>query len=167
MVVVRAADERDIGAITSIVNQGVATTTNEWSEVPHTTAERAEWLAHQRAAGNPVLVAVDADAIVGWASYGDFRDTQRWPGYRVTVEHSVHVAETHWKRGVGRALLASLTEAARVAGKRVMVAAIDSANTGSIAFHERLGFRHVGYLPGVGEKWRRRLDLVLMQRDVQ
>ena len=43
---------------------------------------------------------------------------------------------------------------------------IDSANTRSVDFHAGLGFREVGRLPGVGDKWGRRLDLVLMQRDL-
>ena len=117
-------------------------------------------------AGHPVLVAVDAEVVVGWATYGDFRDTGRWPGYRFTVEHSVHVAESHWGRGVGRALMVALVETARRAGKRVMVAAIDAGNVGSIEFHARLGFVEVGRMPGVGDKWGQRLDLVLMQLDL-
>jgi phosphinothricin acetyltransferase len=48
----------------------------------------------------------------------------------------------------------------------VIVAAIDSSNTGSIAFHERLGFVVVARMPGVGEKWGRRLSLVLMQLEL-
>jgi phosphinothricin acetyltransferase len=48
-----------------------------------------------------------------------------------------------------------------------MVAAIDGSNARSIAFHRRVGFRAVGRMPGVGEKAGRRLDLVLMQRDLR
>jgi phosphinothricin acetyltransferase len=47
-----------------------------------------------------------------------------------------------------------------------MVAAIDGSNVDSVRFHQRLGFAEVGRLPGVGEKFGRRLDLVLMQRDL-
>ena len=45
-----------------------------------------------------------------------------------------------------------------------MVAGIDSENVGSIRFHERLGFFEVARMPEIGEKFGRRLDLVLMQR---
>jgi len=44
-----------------------------------------------------------------------------------------------------------------------MVGAIDGENVDSIAFHRRLGFVEVGRLPGIGEKFGRPLDLVLMQ----
>ena len=59
-----------------------------------------------------------------------------------------------------------LTERARRADKRVMVAAIDGENGDSIEFHRRLGFVDVGHLPGIGEKFGRRLDLVLMQLEL-
>ena len=48
---------------------------------------------------------------------------------------------------------------------RQMVAVIgDSANTASIALHQRLGFRQVGTLTAVGFKQGRWIDSVLMQR---
>lgn len=104
--------------------------------------------------------------MVGWASYGDFRDATRWPGYRFTAEHTILLAQSHWGRGLGRRLLESLMEQAVRAGKRVMVGGVDSSNVASIAFHTRLGFTEVGGMPGVGDKWGQRLDLVLLQRDL-
>ncbi len=46
----------------------------------------------------------------------------------------------------------------------VVVGAIDSENTGSLAFHRALGFEEVGRMPEVGRKFGRWLDVVLMQR---
>jgi len=163
VVFIRDATVSDVPAITVIYNALLETTTHEWTEIAHTVAEREQWLADQSAAGRPALVAIDSGAVVGWATYGDFRDSERWPGYRYTVEHSIHVREDHWGRGVGRALMDALVGRARAEGKRVMVAGIDGDNTGSIRFHERLGFFEVGRMPGIGEKFGRRLDLVLMQ----
>jgi L-amino acid N-acyltransferase YncA len=62
--------------------------------------------------------------------------------------------------------MVELADQARRSGKRVLVAGIDATNTGSIDFHARLGFREVARMPGVGEKWGQRLDLVLMQLDL-
>ena len=162
----RDAVPADLPAVTDIQNALLGTSTYEWTDVPHTVADKAEWLARQHHRGHPVLVAVDGDRVVGWAAYDDFRDSRRWPGYRFTVEHTVHVARSHWGRGVGRALVEQLADRARRDGKRVMVAGIDGSNVDSISFHGRLGFHEVARLPGVGEKWGRRLDLVLMQRDL-
>lgn len=161
---VRPAEHADLPAITEILNSLIATTTFEWTDVPHTVAERRSWLTEHAARGGPVLVADWKGQVVGWAAYGEFRYTGRWPGYWPTVEHSIHVREDAWRHGVGRVLLASLIEHALLAGKRVMVAAIDATNQRSIAFHQRLGFTVVGQLPGTGEKLDRELDLTLMQR---
>jgi phosphinothricin acetyltransferase len=68
-----------------------------------------------------------------------------------------------WGRGVGRLLIEALAERARAAGKRVMVGGIDGTNVDSIRFHERLGFVEVARMPGIGEKFGRPLDLVLVQ----
>jgi L-amino acid N-acyltransferase YncA len=172
MIQIRDACPGDAEAIARLRNALLTTTTNEWNDEPRTAADVTRWLVLSDPTEHPTLVAVadgdggDGDAVVGWAGYGDFRDSRRWPGYRFTVEHSIHVAETSWGKGVGRALMNELVDHARRAGKRVMVGGIDASNVGSIVFHERLGFREVGRLPGIGDKYGQRLDLVLMQRDL-
>ena len=47
-----------------------------------------------------------------------------------------------------------------------MLGAIDAGNAASIRFHERLGFELTGRMPGLGFKFGRWLDLVIMQRVV-
>ncbi|MDH4168511.1 MAG: GNAT family N-acetyltransferase [Acidimicrobiia bacterium] len=163
---VRDAVAGDVAAMTTIHNALLETTTIEWTDDAHTVEERLAWQRSQQAVGRPVLVAVDGDQLIGWASYGDFRDSHRWPGYRFTVEHSVHVDQRWWGRGAGRALLLALMDRARAAGAHVMVAGIDGDNTESIVFHERLGFQTVGRLHEIGRKHDRWLDLVLMQRSL-
>jgi len=165
-VTIRAAGLDDVPAITEITNALIGSTSYEWREEPYSPEDRADWLRLHQARGEPVLVAVDGDRVVGWTAYSDFRDTTRWPGYRFTVEHTIHVAESHWGAGVGRALLAALCDQAAGAGKRVMVAGIDGTNDDSIRFHEKLGFVEVGRMPGIGEHAGHRLDLVLMQREL-
>ncbi|MGH9081579.1 MAG: GNAT family N-acetyltransferase [Acidimicrobiales bacterium] len=166
MIVIRPALPADARAITEIANALLSSTTYEWTEIGYSVGEREHWLQDQGLAGDPVFVAEDGGAVVGWASYGDFRDTNRWPGYGRTAEHSVHVGEGHWGQGIGRSLLVELADHARRAGKRVLVAAIDSTNVRSITFHAKMGFVEVARMPGVGEKWGKRLDLVLMQLDL-
>ncbi len=168
---IRDATEADMAAVTSIYNALVDTTTVAWTDEHQTLEVRLAWFAQQRADGNPVLVAVDdaarrcdAERVVGFAAYGSFRGAGRWPGYRYTVEHTIHLDRSCWGAGVGRRLLEALIERARTAGLHVMVGAIDAANTGSIEFHRRLGFVEVARMPEVGCKFDRWLDLVLMQR---
>jgi L-amino acid N-acyltransferase len=161
---IRDATSADVAAISAIYNATIPTTTAAWTEELETVDERARWFEEQRRAGHATLVADDDGTVVGFAAFGDFRDTSKWPGYRHVVELSIHVVETHWGRGVGRALVTALIGRAREAGKTEIVAGIDGDNTASIRFHEKLGFREVGRMPSIGFKFDRWLDLVLLQR---
>jgi phosphinothricin acetyltransferase len=161
MLTVRDALESDLPAVLAIYNDVVATTTAVYRDDPATLDDRAAWWRDRVAQRFPVLVAVSGDQVVGFASFGDFR---AWPGYRFTVEHSVHVRDDWRGRGVGHALMVPLLARARALGKHVMVAGVDADNAGSIRFHERLGFERAGHLREVGFKFGRRLDLVFLQR---
>ncbi len=156
---IRASREADAAEIAAILNALLATTTIEWTRTPRTEEAVLEWCrAHE-----VVLVAEDQGAVVGVAAFGWFRDVHKWPGYRFTVENTIHVREDRWGSGVGEVLMRALIDQARHSGLHTMIAAIDGANESSIRFHERLGFTEVGHLPEVGTKFGQWLDLVLLQ----
>lgn len=163
-VVIREALDSDLPAIVDLQNALLSTAAIEWTETPHTVLERAEWLRRQRTLRNPVLVAIVGHELVGWCTFGDFRDTTTWPGYQHTVEHTIHVREDKWGSGVGRLLMSRLLDAATSLHKHVMVGAVTGENEASIRFHERLGFVEVARMPQVGAKFGRWLDLVLLQK---
>src|SRR5262249_22138984 len=122
-VIVRDATESDVPAILAIYNEVLATSTAIFSDTPSKLEDRLQWLRDRRALGYPVLVATDESGVLGFASFGDFRS---WPGYRHTVEHSVHVRADVRGRGIGRALMRALLERATALGKHVMVAGVDA-----------------------------------------
>ena len=156
---IRAADEEDADAIASILNALLVTTTIEWTEKPYSHESVLSWLAEHEC----VLVAEQEKEVVGVAAYGWFRDVVKRPGYRFTVENTVHVRQEHWRSGVGRSLMRALMARAKDSGKHAMIAAVDGANEHSIRFHEQLGFSQVARLPEIGEKFGRWQDLVLLQ----
>ena len=161
---IRDAVVEDMAAVRDIYNALVPSTTVAWTEVPETLRQRQAWFRHHVRDGYPVLVAVDGSGeVIGFAAYGSFRGAGRWPGYRHTVEHTIHVREDRWGLGAGRRLLAELIVRARAAGMHVVVGAVDGANDASLRFHERLGFVEVARMPEVGRKFDRWLDLVLVQ----
>ena len=158
---VRDASDGDVEAILAIYNDAVAHTTAIWNERLVDAADRIAWLAARRAAGYPVLVAVDdADAVAGYASFGDWR---AFDGYRHTVEHSVYVAADRRGGGIGRALMMALIARARDCRKHVMVAGIEAGNDASIRLHRSLGFEPVGLMRQVGTKFGTWLDLAFLQ----
>lgn len=107
----------DVSAICALYNATIPTTTAAWTEQLDSDAERRAWLVEQDRAGYTTLVADDGGLVVGFAAFGDFRDTAKWPGYRFVVELSVHIDRSRWGRGVGRALVTELIARAQGAGK--------------------------------------------------
>ncbi|NBA95134.1 GNAT family N-acetyltransferase [Pseudomonas sp. R5(2019)] len=158
---VRDAAQADLPGIRDIYNDAVLNTTAIWNEQPVDLDNRQAWFTARQAQGYPILVAVDADnAVLGYASFGDWRPFE---GFRHSVEHSVYIRADQRGQGLGPLLMNTLIERARACNKHVMVAAIESGNTGSVRLHERLGFTVTGQMPQVGVKFGRWLDLTFMQ----
>lgn len=158
---IRPATARDAQAITDIWNLVISTTTHNFSATLKTVDGVAAQIDGHWAAGHGIWVAAPDGAVVGFASYGQFRGGD---GYARCMEHSVHLTEAARGKGLGRALMAVLEDHARAGGAHQMIAGISGENTGGQAFHAALGYRHIARIPQAGWKWGRYLDLVLMQK---
>ena len=158
---IRDAEAGDLPGILAIYNEVIASSTAIYADDPATLADREAWWAGRRAQGYPVLVAADAGGVAGFASFGDFRTA---PGYRFTVEHSVHIRADRRRQGLGGQMVTALLPRAAALGKHVMIAGVDATNTASIALHQRLGFEQVAHFREVGRKFDRWLDLVFLQK---
>jgi L-amino acid N-acyltransferase YncA len=157
---IRDAVRQDLPQILGIYNEVIRNSTAVYSEVEFTPSRGETWFEAKANQGLPFLVACDAEAVVGFGTFGDFR---AWPCYQFSVEHSVHVRADRRGKGVGRALVLALIDRARAADKHVMLAGVDADNAVSIALHESLGFRRVGHFHEVGFKFGRWLDLVFLE----
>jgi L-amino acid N-acyltransferase YncA len=157
---IRDACEADAAGILRIYNDAVMHTTAIWNDQPSSLESRIAWLNERQTSGYPVVVAADGPNVLGYASFGAFR---QFDGYRHTVEHSVYVDGSSRKLGVGHDLMMRLIARARAMNKHVMVAGIEAANEASLRLHARLGFAQVGHLRSVGRKFDRWLDLIFMQ----
>ena len=154
------ATSADLPAILAINNLAVAETTASWNYAPASLDSRKTWFAGMTERGDPVLAARKAGELVGYAYWGPFRPAD---GYRHTVENSVYVRKDMHGKGIGRLLMIELIARASAKGLHAIVAGIGAENTGSIAFHARLGFVEYARMPQVGAKFGRWMDLVLMQ----
>ena len=157
---IREAKPSDAAAMLDIYNDVVATSTAIYCDDLADLDYMQGWLSARSAAGYPVFVAIDANGqLLGYSSYGQFRAR---PGYRFTVEHSVHVSARARGQGVGGKLMAPLISRAREDGYHVMIGAVDGSNEGSLRFHDRLGFTRAGAIEQVGRKFDSWLDVVFV-----
>jgi len=160
MTVIADASLQDLPQILAIYNEVIRTSTAVFSELEFTEARGTAWFDAKMEHGFPMIVARDASGVAGFGTFGEFR---AWPGYRHSIEHSVHVRADRRGQGIGRALLAALMVRAAGMGKHVMIAGIDADNGVSIRLHRSLGFTSVGHFHEVGFKFGRWLDLVFME----
>lgn len=153
--------EQHGSAILEILNEAILNSTALYDYKPRTHADMVKWFEVKRSGNFPVIGIESSDGkLLGFASYGTFR---AWPAFKYSVEHSIYVHSDHRGQGLGRELLEAIIEAAKSQQKHALIGAIDADNLGSIALHEKLGFRSVGTLPEVGFKFGRWLDLALFQ----
>ena len=146
----------DVDDIRALVNEIITETTITFTTTPKTDADVAELIETGQ-----VLVARDTSGtFLGYGAFGTFR---KGDGYADTLEHTIALASAARGQGIGRVLMATLTDVARDQGAHSLIAGISAENDAGIAFHEACGFQHVGRVPGAGKKFGRRIDLVLMQ----
>ena len=157
---IRQATTEDISTITEIYNHAVVHTTAIWNDEMVTTKNREQWLLAKQQIGYPVLVICDDEQVMGYATFGNWRD---FDGYKFTVEHSVYVHPQHHKKGLGLKLLEALILEAKKLNKHVMVAGIEAQNIGSVKLHQKLGFKEVGTFKQVGFKFNQWLDLTFFE----
>lgn len=157
---IRSATEADVPGILDIYNDAILHTTAVYNYVPHTLDMRLAWFRERQQQGFPVLVA-DIDGIIaGYSSLGHFR---AFAAYKYTAESSVYVHTDYRGRGLAKALMQPLIEAAQAIDLHAIVAGIDAENTASIKLHEQLGFVEVAHFKQVGYKFDQWLDLLFLQ----
>lgn len=160
--VIRDTTVQDIAAVTAIYAVEVLETPYSFEVTPPDATEMAARMEAVLKAGHAHRVAVLDDEVVGYAYSSAYRLR---PAYQFTAENSIYVHRAHQGKGIGRKLLDDLIVQCGARGLREIIAVIgDSNNRASIALHHRAGFRIVGILNGIGHKFDRWIDVVLMQK---
>lgn len=160
--VVRDATGADMAAVRTIYAYYVTHSTFSFEEAPPAIDDMRSRLRNIQGLGLPYLVAEIDGEILGYCYAAPFRPRS---AYRYTIEDSIYVAPFVVKHGIGGGLLSALIERCTALDYRQMIAVIgDSANLPSIALHRKMGFRQEGVLRGVGLKFGRWVDVVIMHR---
>ena len=158
-VTIRRANAGDAAAVAAIYNQGIEERQATFDTRPRTPAEMVERLA--AGAAPPFLVAESDAGVVGWARLSPVSTRECYAG---VGEASIYVDRGSRGRGVGRALLDGLAEAATGAGYWKLVGLVFPTNAESVALLRAVGFQDVGIHRRHGRldgDWR---DVLVMER---
>lgn len=156
----RLARTDDAPAMARIYTPYVLDTTVSLEVVPPTAPEMAARVASTMPRW-PWLVVTAGTDVLGYAYGGSYRTRG---GYRWTVEVSAYLDADAHRRGLGRRLYTGLLGLLEAQGHRQAVAGIGLPNDASVAFHEALGFEHVGRSVAVGRKFSAWQDVGWWQR---
>lgn len=161
----RDATPADVPAIHAIYAHHVLHGRASFEEVPPSVDEMQLRFAEVHRKGLPYLVAERDGEVLGYAYASAYRARS---AYRFAIEDSIYIDHRRVGEGLGQALLAELVARCETGPWRQMVAVVactaGGEGAGSLAVHERLGFRTVGRLEAVGFKHGQWIDTVLMQR---
>ncbi len=158
----RDAVESDLTVICSIYNHEVDHATSTLDHDRWLPIERRDWLAAHAPPQQRIRVVETPNAgVVAWGKLTAWSPKR---GYARTTEVSLFVDRAWRGRDIGGRLLDDLLACAAEGGHRVVIGRIESTNTASLALFTDRGFERVGTMRGVGEKFGRLLDVIVVQR---
>ena len=134
---IRPAQARDLQSVAEIYNAGIAERVATFETAPRTADDIKSWVED----GQPFIVAIDNDQVVGWARAGAYSDRCV---YRGVGEHAVYVHPNARGRGLGRMLLVELCAESERQGLYKLTSRVFTDNEPSRAAHRAAGFEEVG-----------------------
>jgi phosphinothricin acetyltransferase len=149
---VRTGDARDIS---EIYNYYIEHTVITFEEVPVSPEEMEERIRNITA-GYPWFVWEEAGAVLGYAYINQWKERS---AYRFAAEDSVYLRAGQERQGLGGKLMAALLEEVKKTSVHGIVAGITLPNEGSIALHEKWGFKQIACFKEIGYKHDRWLDV--------
>ena len=102
-----------------------------------------------------IVYEVDNE-VLGYAYVASFKSRS---AYKNTVECSIYIKNTEGGKGIGSELFSELIKRCREIGLHAVVGTITLPNEGSIALHEKFGFKKVAHFREVGFKFDRWVDV--------
>jgi L-amino acid N-acyltransferase len=157
---IRKALSSDVPEITEIYNEAILTTSATFDIETKTVFSQRKWFKEHRER-NPVLVAVVGGHVVGWVSLSEYSTRC---AYADTVELSLYIKETFRNQGIGKILMAAVILEGQKIGLHTIISRITGGNDVSIRLHRKFGFKEVGVMKEVGNKFGKLLDVFIMQK---
>lgn len=162
-IIIRPTTKEDLPAIRNILNDVIAGTDYYLSEKLKTEEDMEHWLAeHQGSDRYFSLTALSGNDFAGWVSLSPFRKSD---GYDISAELSVYVHPEHHRKGIASKLIWAIEDAAHK--KRLIhciISVITANNIGSIALHEKHGYKTTGIFKEIAYKHGHYRDVVMMSK---
>ena len=160
---IRVATEADVPAILDIYAPYVKETTITFEyDVP--TEEAFLDRFRRITADFPWLVWEEKGEVLGYA-YACRPFERR--AYAWCAEPSIYLKSSARGQGIGKKLYTALEALLKLQGYRVLLALITGENTGSLRFHEKLGYCTAGELKACGYKFQRWLSVFWMEKQLE
>jgi phosphinothricin acetyltransferase len=159
MLEIRTATKKDIPSITEIYNDAVLNTTSTFHIEPQSIDKQEKWL-EKHTGKYTVIVAVENECVVGWASLSPWSDRC---AYSNTADVAVYIKEGFRGKGIGKRLVGQLLKKGNEIGFHTAIAKICSENQVSFNLFKKLGFKHIGTMKEIGYKFDKVLDVCFMQ----
>ena len=157
---IRIATEKDVPAMLAIYAPYVENTTYSFEYTPPTLDQFVQrFTKYTRQC--PWLVWEEDGKVLGYA-YASLPFERA--AYSWCAEVSIYLAPQIHGRGIGRQLYAAVEEILWRQGYRTIYSLITSENTGSIAFHEKVGYQYCTEFPGCGLKFGKWLGVIWMEK---
>ena len=156
----RAATLADAAAIAAIYNEGIADRIATFETEPRWAGQIADWFSGRQ------LVIVAEPEIGGPVAFAASFPYSNRPCYAGIGEFSVYVRRDYRGRGVGRAVLSALIEAAAAGGMHKLLSRVFPENLASRVLLKGLGFEEIGTHRRHGKldgRWR---DCVIVERSL-
>jgi L-amino acid N-acyltransferase YncA len=154
---IRPAEAGDLRGVVEIYNAGIAERLATFETSPRGLEEISSWVED----GQPFIVAIDNDQVVGWARAGAYSDRCVYQG---VGEHAVYVHPHARGRGLGRTLLTELCAESERRGLYKLTSRVFTDNEPSRAAHRAAGFEEVGIQRRHGKLDGHWKDCVLVER---
>jgi len=154
--IIQNVTQEHFPSIKKIYEEGIATGNATFqTESPEWEEWNKNHLPHCR------FVTVDNNVVTGWAA---LTPVSARPVYAGVAEVSVYVGAEHRGKGIGKFLLEKLIQESESKNIWTLQAGIFPENKSSLALHQSLGFRQIGYREKIGQMkgtWR---DTALLER---
>ena len=160
MIKIRKATLNDLKEITDIYNEAILKTVATFDTEIKSLDEQKIWF-DTHGAKNPILVAEQNEIVIGWASLSQWSDRC---AYSDTAEISLYVKSKYQGKGIGKKLIVSILKEGKKVGLHAIIARITQGNKLSVRLHKKFGFKQIGVMKEVGQKFGKRLDVYLMEK---